>query len=48
MLLETLFGVVFIPTLFVIVRTASEEGIFRRRALAPQPVLAPAPQSGDD
>ncbi len=45
MLLETLFGVVFIPTLFVIVRRASEEGVFRRRA--PSPALAPAP-AGDD
>jgi multidrug efflux pump len=48
MLLETLFGVVFIPTLFVIVRTASEEGIFRRRAPATSPALAPAPSTGDD
>ena len=48
MLLETLFGVVFIPTLFVIVQRTAEEGIFRRRAHAPQPALAPAPQSGDD
>jgi multidrug efflux pump subunit AcrB len=48
MLLETLFGVVFIPTLFVIVRTASEEGVFRRRAPATSPALAPAPSTGDD
>jgi multidrug efflux pump len=49
MLLETLFGVVFIPTLFVLVRTASEEGILRRRhgALAAAPAPAPAP-AGDD
>jgi multidrug efflux pump len=48
MLLETLFGVVFIPTLFVLVRRASEEGIFRRRALAPALATAPAPATGDD
>jgi hydrophobe/amphiphile efflux-1 (HAE1) family protein len=47
MLLETLFGVVFIPTLFVLVREVSEEGLFRRRALAPSPAVAPAP-AGDD
>src|SRR5581483_7947157 len=47
MLLETLFGVVFIPTLFVVVRHASEEGIFRRKSGALTPSMAPAP-AGDD